>query len=126
MAAMKKSRNRERGEGNTKVIIWLVIFVIVGYLLLKIVPPFVDNYQLHDTLQSEARLFAAHQKTADAVRGAVWSELQNLKIPAQKEDITVTDAMRTGHVEVKYTVVVELPGYTLNLNFDPIGESPIL
>lgn len=126
MAAMNSSRNRERGEGNLKLIIWLVIFVLVGYVLFKIVPPYVNDYQLRDTLQTESRFFAAHQKTAEQVRATVWNEVQSLKIPAQREDITVSDAMRTAHVEVKYTVVVELPGYTLNLNFDPSAESPIL
>lgn len=126
MAAMCRSRNPERGEGNLKLIIWLGIFAIVGYLLFKIVPPYVNDYQLRDTLVSESRFFAAHQKSAEAVRGAVWNELQSLRIPAQKEDIFISDAGRIGHVEVKYTVVVELPGYTLNLNFDPIAESPIL
>jgi hypothetical protein len=123
---MISSRHPERGKGNAKVIIWLIIFVVVGYLLFQIVPPYVNDYQLHDILQTEARLFAARQKNAEAVRGTVWNEVQNLHIPAQREDITVSEAGRIGHIDVKYSVVVELPGYTLRLNFDPIAESPIL
>jgi hypothetical protein len=123
---MNTSRNPERGEGNLKLIIWLVIFAMVGYVLFRIVPPYINDYQLRDTLQSESRYFAARQKNAEAVRSIVWSELQNLRIPAERENIIVSEAGRIAHVEVKYTVVVELPGYTLNLNFDPIAESPIL
>lgn len=123
---MTRSRNPERGEGRLKMIIWLAIFVAAGYLIFKIVPPYVNNYQLKDTLESESRFFAARVKTADAVRSAVWNEVQSLRIPAQREDIIVSEAGRVAHIEVKYTVVVELPGYTLNLNFDPTAESPIL
>lgn len=126
MGAMKCSRKGERGEGRLKLVIWLAIIFVVGYLLFMIVPAYVNKYQLQDTLESESRLFAAHQKTADQVRAAVWNEMESLRIPAQKEDIIISDVGRTGHIEVKYTVVIELPGYTLNLNFDPVAESPIL
>ena len=123
---MNTSRNTERGEGNLKLIIWLVIFAAVGLVLFRMVPPYINDYQLHDTLQSESRYFAARQKNAEAVRSSVWSELQSLRIPAERENIIISEAGRTAHVEVKYTVVVELPGYTLNLNFDNVAESPIL
>ena len=123
---MNTSRNPEKGEGNLKLIIWLVIFAAVGLVLFRMVPPYINDYQLHDTLQSESRYFAARQKNAEAVRSSVWSELQSLRIPAQREDIIISEAGRVAHVEVKYTVVVELPGYTLNLNFDNVAESPIL
>ena len=89
-------------------------------------PPYVNDYQLHDTMVTESRFFAARQKKADAVRETVWKEMQDLKIPAQREEIIVTETGHTAHVEVKYTVVIELPGYTLNLNFNPSAESPIL
>ncbi len=108
------------------MIIWLAIIVVVGYLLFKIVPPYVNNYQLKDTLDSESRFFAARAKTAEAVRSSVWNEIQSLRIPAQREDIIVSEAGRVAHIEVKYTVVIDLPGYTLNLSFDPTAESPIL
>jgi len=123
---MHSSQNRERGEGQLKLIIWLALFGVTGYLLFMIVPPYLNDYQLRDTLLTESRFFAAHMKTAEAVRGAVWSEIQSLRIPAQREDIIVSDVGRIGHVEVKYTVVIQLPGYTLNLNFNPIAESPII
>ena len=123
---MDRAQNHERGEGKLKLIIWLAFFCVAGYLLFMIVPPYVNDYQLRDTLQTESRFFASHMKSAEAVRGTVWNEIENLRIPAQKEDIIISDVSRIGHVEVKYTVVVELPGYTLNLNFDPVAESPIL
>ena len=123
---MNRSRNPERGEGKAKLIIWLGIFVVAGYLLVKIVPPYFSDYQLKDTLQTESRLLAAHQKRPEQVRETVWNEVQSLRIPAQREDITVSEASRMAHVDVKYIVVIELPGYSWNLPFDPTAESPIL
>lgn len=126
MAAMNDVRGGERGEGRAKLIVWLTILGIGAYLMFMIVPPYVNDYQLRDTLQAESRFFAAHMKSAEAVRNTVWNEMQSLRIPAQREAIIISDAGRVGHLEVKYTVVVELPGYKLNLNFDPVAESPIL
>jgi len=126
MSVAIKLRNRQRGEGNLKAVMFLVVLGVIGYLLVKIVPHYVNDYQLHDTMVSEARFFAARQIKPDAVREVVWKEIMDLRIPAKREDILVSEMGHTAHVEVKYTIAVELPGYTLNLNFNPTAESPIL
>lgn len=126
MTIVKNPRNRQLGGGNLKAVMFLVMLGIIAYLLVKIVPPYVNDYQLHDTMVSESRFFAARQIKPDAVREVVWKEIMDLRIPAKREDILVSEMGHTAHVEVKYTIAVELPGYTLNLNFNPTAESPIL
>jgi hypothetical protein len=120
------NRNRQRGEGRVKFMITLIIIVSGVYLMFKIVPPYISDYQLKDTLSTEGRFYAAHQKTDEQVKGTVWKEIQDLGIPAKREDIQLQTVGRSVHISVKYTVVVDLLGYQLNLNFNPDSENPII
>jgi len=122
-----RDRNRaQHGEGNIKFLIVLVILGAVGYVCFKLVPPYVNNYQLQDTCDAESRLFAAHQKTDDRVRQAINAELQGLGLSVPREAIHVETMGRRVRVGVDYTVVVNVFGVDVNLEFHPSGESPII
>ncbi len=119
------SRKTERGEGRLKALIWFAVLITIGYILFKVVPPYLNNYQLKDTLVTEARFYSAHQKNEEQAREAVWKEIQNLQIPAKREDIKVSTTGRTSRISVSYTVVVDLPGYQWQIDFNPQAESPV-
>ncbi len=122
-------RNREsfeRGEGHFKLIVVLVIFGLIGYAGFKIVPAYVNNYQLQDTCQTEATFFSAHQKTDQKAKEAVWAEVQTLGLPINEDAIKVQVVGRTARISVDYTITVNLFGYEVNLDFHPRGESPIV
>jgi len=115
----------ERGAGHVKLFIVLAVFAAIGYVGFKVVPPFVNNYQLQDTCESESHLFAAHQKTDQRTRDAVWAEVQSLGIPITQDAIKVEVMGRTAIVSVDYTIVVNILGYDLSLPFHAKGESPM-
>ena len=122
-----RSRSRaQQGEGNIKFLIVLVILGAIAYVCFKMVPPYVNNYQLEDTCVAESRMFAAHQKTEDRVRAAVFSELQGLGINVPREAVKVEILGHRVRVSVDYTVVVNVFGADINLQFNPSGESPII
>jgi hypothetical protein len=116
----------ERGEGHFKLIVVLVIFGLIAYCAFKIVPPYVNNYQLQDTCQSEATFFSAHQRTDQKAKEEVWAEVQSLGLPITEDTIKVQVIGRTARVSVDYTITVNLFGYDLILDFHPVGESPIV
>jgi len=116
----------ERGEGHLKLLVVLAIIGLIGFAGFRVVPPYVNNYQLQDTCQSESALFAAHQKTDQKVKETVWAEVQSLGIPATQDAIKVQVIGRTARISVDYSVTVNLFGYDLNLDFHPKGESPIV
>jgi Domain of unknown function (DUF4845) len=118
-------RRAQQGEGNIKFLIVLLFLGTIGYVCFKIVPPYVDNYQLQDTCDAESRLFAAHQKTEDRVRQAINSELQGLGLKVPREAVKVETLGRRVRVSVDYTVAVSVFGFDVNLDFHPSGESPV-
>lgn len=119
-------RRAQQGEGNIKFLIVLLILGAIAYVCFKIVPPYVNNYQLEDTCVAESRLFAAHQKTEDRVRQTVNSELQGLGINVPREAVKVELMGRRVRVSVDYTVTVSVFGIDVNLDFHPSGESPVI
>ena len=123
--AQRERARGERGEGRFKLIVVLAILGTIGYCGFKIVPAYVNDYQMRDTCESESRLFAARQKTEPKVRAAVWDQVQSLGIPVTQDAIKVETIGHTARVSVDYTIVVNLFGYDLNLDFHPKGENPI-
>jgi len=122
----RRQRNSQRGEGKLKLIIVLAIFGSIIYVGFKIVPAYVNNYQLQDTLDTESRFLAAHQRTEQKAKDAVWAEVQSLAIPVEKDQIKVEIVGKTAIVSVNYTITVNVFGSDVNLDFHPKGESPIM
>ena len=118
-------KSSEHGEGHFKLLVVLAIFGTIIYAGFKVVPPYVNNYQLQDTVETESRFFAARQRTEQKVKDTVWAEVQSLSIPMQKDQIKVEILGHTAIVSVDYTVTVNVFGFDLDLNFHPRSESPM-
>jgi hypothetical protein len=117
------SRVSERGEGKLKVIITLAVIVAAIYLAAKIVPVYINNFELEDTMKTEARFGFAQRKPPEQVRETVYRKAQELGLPVGMQDIQV-EAQTSGYrIVVTYTVIVELPGYQLQLDFQPTVDS---
>ncbi len=118
------SRDPQRGASKLKTTISLLILAALVYVGFKIVPAYVNNFELEDAMKTEARFAAVNRKTPEDVRNAIYKKIQELGIPARPEDIRVVPTSGYGiRITVKYTVVVDLPGYTLRLNFQPTADN---
>ena len=120
------SRKRERGAGKLKALVWLVILGSLVYVAVKVVPAYVDNYELEEAIKTEARFAAVNRKPTEEVREAIYRKVQELEIPARREDVHVESTGRGVRIDVRYTVVVDLPGYPLRLNFNPSADDRAL
>jgi len=123
--APRERKPGERGEGRFKLIAVLAIFATIGYLGFKIVPPYVNNYQLQDTCETESRFFAARTKNDQKAKEAVWAEVQSLSLPITQDAIKVEIIGKTARIRVDYTVTINVFGFDVNLDFHPKGESPV-
>lgn len=116
------SRMSERGAGRLKTIIGLAIVAMMVYMGFKIIPAYVNNYELEDAMKSEARFAGVNRKSPEQVRDTIYTKIKQLGIPAQPENIRVEVLQSGMRITVTYTVVVELPGYQLELNFKPTAD----
>src|SRR5258706_14236550 len=83
------SKRSQRGEGRLKAIIYTVILFAGVFAAVKIVPVYVAEYQLSDKITEQARFAVVNHYTEDQIRESIFKVVQDLHIPANREDIKV-------------------------------------
>jgi hypothetical protein len=112
-----------RGAGSMKLIFGVVVIVLAVYLGAELIPPYFSNYQFEDAIKTEAQLATYSTKPEDVIRDTIFKKAQDLEIPVTREQIKVHRIGPTGTgsvaINAPYVVHVSLPGYPLDLHFDP-------
>jgi hypothetical protein len=120
---LAQHRNPQRGASRLKTLFGVLFLAALVYLAIKIIPPFVNNYQLQDSLVEEARFAGVNRRDADAVRNDVFKKMKEIGVPGRREDIRVESIATGTRISIDYTVVVQLPGYEIPLKFHPTADS---
>jgi hypothetical protein len=94
-----------------------------GYLL---IPPYFNNYQLQDYIESEARINTYTNKPEQDIKEGVIKQARNLEIPLPPENIIVLRGTGELQISCTYTVHVDLPGYPVDLKFAPSSKSHLI
>jgi hypothetical protein len=119
-------RRGQRGEGRAKAIIFTAIFLMAVYAAFKLVPPYVSEYQLTDKMQEQARFAVVNRYTPEQIRDNIFKVVEDLDIPAKREDIKVTATPEVVKISLDYTVPVNLLLYSTELHFSPTSENKAL
>lgn len=123
---LKRRRRGERGEGRGKAILFTVIFLMAVYAAFKLVPAYVSEYQLNDKMQEQARFAVVNRYTPEQIRENIFKVVEDLDIPAKREDIKVTATPEVVKISLDYTVPVNLLVYSTELHFSPSSENKSL
>ncbi len=118
----KASHGRQRGEGKLKAIIYTVILVAGVFVAFKLVPLYVADYQLKDKMSEQARFAVVNRYSEDQIRDIIFKTVQDLDIPAKREDIKVEHTNHGIRISLNYTAPVDFLVYQTDLNFAPAGE----
>ena len=119
-------RHSERGEGKLKGITIVAAVVLAIYSAVKIVPAYVNEYQLSDKMQEQARFAVVNRYTEDQIRDNIFKVVQDLDIPAKKESIKIVANNSVVKISMEYTVPVDLFFYHTDLHFSPSSENKAL
>jgi hypothetical protein len=113
--------------GSLKLVAGIFVMVASVYLIAVLAPPFFSNYQFEDAIRTEAQMDTYNTKTEDQIRDAIFKKAQDLDVPVTREQIKVQRSGVTGtgsiSIEAPYIVHVSLPGYPMDLNFDPSSRN---
>ena len=116
----------ERGEGKFKAILFAVAILLVIYCAVKIVPAYMADYQLSDKMQEQARFAVVNRYSEEQIRDNIFKTVQELDIPAKREEIKVAASNAVVKISLNYTVPVDLLFYHIDLNFTPSSENKAL
>jgi hypothetical protein len=119
-------RNSERGAGKFKNVLVIAVIAMLIYAAVKIVPPYFSDYQLSDKMQEQARFAVVNRFSEEQIRENLFKTIQELDIPAKREDIKIVANNAIVKITLKYTVPVDLFFYHLDLNFSPSSENKAL
>jgi hypothetical protein len=108
--AKRRLRDGQRGGAKIKFLVTVVVLGILAFAGIKIVPAFFANYQLQDAVTNEARFATSTypKKTPDDVREDIFKKMQELDVPAKREDIRVTSDGTLVSITLDYTVTFDL------------------
>jgi hypothetical protein len=116
----------ERGAGKIKAILVTAVFAFAVYAAVKIVPPYAAEYQLADKIQEQARFAVVNRYTEEQIRENVFKVVQDLGIPAKREDIKIESSQQVVRIAMDYTVPIDLLAYHMDLHFTPSSENKSL
>ena len=120
--ALRRCR-AQRGGGTIKAILWTAILVYGAFVAYKIIPAYVAEYQLADKMAEQARFAVVNRYPEEQIRDTVFKMVQELEIPAKREDIKIVANPQIVKISLDYTVSVDLLVYHLDLHFTPASEN---
>jgi len=91
-----------------------------------VLPVLINEYQFQDSIQDIARFASVNRKTNEQIQKAVLDEAQKADLPVQAEDIKVQNNGGNVHINVDYSVTVDLKVYQWTLNFHPTANNSSL
>ncbi|MBV8052968.1 MAG: hypothetical protein JOZ80_17395 [Acidobacteriaceae bacterium] len=113
--------------GVVKLTFGLLVIVAVCYVGAAVIPVYYANYEFQDTIKTEATLQTYTTKPEADIQSTVFKKAQDLEIPLTKDQIKVQRRGNTGTgsllIEAPYIVHVDLPGYPMDLHFDPSTDN---
>jgi len=116
-------RLSDSGKITFKAILSLAFLAAVIYAGIKIIPVYVNDYELNDYIQTQTPFWLTQRASADAVRKNVLAKAQDLGLALGAEDVTVVATANKVSVTLDYHVPVDLKVYTLQLHFTHSSEN---
>ncbi|MEW5974520.1 MAG: hypothetical protein AB1898_01820 [Acidobacteriota bacterium] len=118
----------EHGAGALGCLLSILLVAGLIYAAYKFGPPYINHYQLKDSMKEIATLTASGidpktgtigrtEITTAQVQEAVLEKARELQIPLRKEGIKVRREGTMVWITVTYTVPVRLPGQVYDFNF---------
>jgi hypothetical protein len=101
----------------------MVILVVGVYVAFKTVPLYVADYQLKDKMSEQARFAVVNRYSEDQIRDIIFKTVQDLDIPAKREDIKVEHTNHGLRISLAYTAPVDFTVYQTDMSFSPSSEA---
>jgi hypothetical protein len=105
-----------------KAVVYSAFLVAAVYVAFKVVPAYVADYQLKDKMNEQATFAVVNRYTEDQIKDNVFHTIQDLEIPATRDDVKVVDTHNGIQITVNYTVPIDLMVYKTSLNFATTSE----
>ena len=100
----------------------LLILVVAAILFaaFKLLPPYIDNYRLQDSLENISRAATYDARiTPEDIRKQVMAEIRDIGIPVEENQVEVQRTGVSVNIAIRYSITVDLLVQQVVLNFAP-------
>ncbi len=91
----------------------------MALLLAVFAPYYFRNLDLQNYVSAITHRADAASSSDQALRAMVLEKARQLRLPVAEDNVHVTHRTDGLHIDVRYFVRVDLPGYTVDLHFYP-------
>jgi hypothetical protein len=116
---MKSANRDERGFISFSSILGLAIMMAVVFSAIRLLPPYIANYQFQDSIDNIARNATYSQITERDLRTQVIKQATDLGIQLKDPQVTVQKDRSTVNIAITYEVPVDLVARQVVLKFAP-------
>ena len=120
---MTKADSSQRGFLSFSAILTLLIFAGLVFAALKLVPPYISNYELQDSIQNLALQASYSPMSEEEILKAVVSKATGYGIDLPAQQIKVQKGQGTVVIAAEYTVPVDLYVRQVQLHFEPSASN---
>jgi hypothetical protein len=114
-----KTDRPQRGFISIGGIFTLLVLVAGVFLGIKLLPPYINNYQLQDTIQDLALNSSYNQVSEEELQKSVISKANGIGIGLLPKQVSVRKEAGSVVITVKYSVPIDLLVRQVELHFEP-------
>jgi hypothetical protein len=97
----------------------IVVLAGLVFILAMFAPIYLGNLQLRRYVSDLTQTVETQQISDDLIRTRIAAKAHDLNLPVREENVHVLHTPGRTDVQVRYSVRVNLPGYTVDLHFNP-------
>lgn len=118
---------KEKGEGNLSSIIWLLIFLAIGYAVWNVAPVYMADFALKDKVNEIARAPSRtpDEKVMDMIIKYIKEERLDAYIQRSQIRISTVETSRRINVDYEREITI-LPGWTQMRHFGFQVDQPLV
>jgi hypothetical protein len=118
---------KEKGEGNLSSIIWLLIFLAVGYAIWNVAPAYMADFAFKDKVNEIARAPSRtpDEKVMDLIMKYVKEERLDTWVQKSQIKISTIETSRRVNVDYEREITI-LPGWTQVRHFGFQVDQPLV
>ena len=114
---------RDSGEGRFKGFLSLAFIAVVIFAGVKIIPVYVNAFELQDYLRSQTPFWLTQHATAESIRNNILAKAQDLNLPVSADNLTLEVSAMKVSVNIEYAVPVNLVVYIWPIHFTASSEN---
>ena len=105
-----------------KALLYFAFLIVAVFVAVKILPAYVADYQLKDKISETAKFAIVNRYTEDQIKDNIFHTIQDLDIPATRDDVKVANTNHGIEISVNYSVPVDFLVYKTDITFSPKSE----